>query len=99
MKQYIYGKNTILEALRGEKSVYTVYIQNNLKDNKIIELCKRKKVRFELVDKSEFIKKLGNVKHQGVMAEVKEYRYYSIDEILNSIPEGMPNGSETEGMT
>lgn len=88
MKQYIYGKNTILEALRGEKNVYTVYIQNNLKDNKIIELCKRKKVRFELVDKSEFIKKLGNVKHQGVMAEVKEYRYYSIDEILNSIPEG-----------
>lgn len=68
--------------------MYTVYIQNNLKDNKIIELCKRKKVRFELVDKSEFIKKLGNVKHQGVMAEVKEYRYYSIDEILNSIPEG-----------
>ena len=88
MKQYIYGKNTILEALRGEKSVYTVYIQNNLKDNKIIELCKRKKVRFELVGKSEFIKKLGNVKHQGIMAEVKEYRYYSIDEILNSIPEG-----------
>ena len=42
----------------------------------------------KLVDKSEFIKKLGNVKHQGVMAEVKEYRYYSIDEILNSIPEG-----------
>ena len=68
--------------------MYTVYIQNNLKDNKIIELCKRKKVRFELVDKSEFIKKLGNVKHQGIMAEVKEYRYYSIDEILNSIPEG-----------
>lgn len=65
-----------------------MYIQNNLKDNKIIELCKRKKVRFELVDKSEFIKKLGNVKHQGIMAEVKEYRYYSIDEILNSIPEG-----------
>ena len=80
--------NKAYEALRGEKSVYTVYIQNNLKDNKIIELCKRKKVRFELVDKSEFIKKLGNVKHQGVMAEVKEYRYYSIDEILNSIPEG-----------
>ena len=88
MKQYIYGKNTILEALKGEKSVYTVYIQNNVKDNKIIELCKRRKVRFELVDKSEFIKKLGNVTHQGVMAEVEEYRYYSVDEILNSIPEG-----------
>ncbi|WP_455683207.1 23S rRNA (guanosine(2251)-2'-O)-methyltransferase RlmB [Thomasclavelia sp.] len=88
MKQYIYGKNTILEALKGEKSVYTVYIQNNVKDNKIIELCKKRKIRFELVNKSEFIKKLGNVAHQGVMAEAEEYRYYSIDEILDSIPEG-----------
>ena len=33
MKQYIYGKNTILEALKGDKSVYTVYVQNNAKDN------------------------------------------------------------------
>ena len=41
MKQYIYGKNTILEALKGEKRVYTVYVQNNFKDNKIIELCKK----------------------------------------------------------
>lgn len=43
MKQYIYGKNTILEALKGDKSVYTVYVQNNAKDNGIIEQCKRKK--------------------------------------------------------
>ena len=86
MKQYIYGKNTILEALKGEKSVYTVYIQNNVKDNKIMELCKKKKIHVKIVDKSEFIKKLGKVTHQGVMAEVEEYRYYSIDEILNDIP-------------
>ena len=88
MKQYIYGKNTIVEALKGEKSVYAVYVQNNMKDNKIIELCKRKKVQLKVVDKSEFIKKLGNVTHQGIMAEVEEYRYYSVDEILNSVPQG-----------
>lgn len=87
MKQYIYGKNTIIEALKGEKSVYTVYIQNNVKDSKIFELCKRKKINLKMVDKSEFIKKLGNVSHQGFMAEVEEYRYYSIDEILDGIPE------------
>lgn len=88
MKQYIYGKNTIIAALKGEKSVYTVYIQNNLKDSKIIELCKKRKVHLKMVDKSEFIKKLGNVTHQGVMAEVEEYRYFSINEILDAIPEG-----------
>ena len=86
MKQYIYGKNTILEALKGKKSVYAVYIQNNAKDSRIIELCKKKKVHVKIVDKSEFIKKLGNVSHQGVMAEIEEYRYYSIDEMLNDIP-------------
>lgn len=86
MKQYIYGKNTIIEALKGKKSVYTVYIQNSMKDNKIIDLCKKKKVDIKVVDKSEFIKKLGNVAHQGVMAEVEEYRYYSVDEILKNIP-------------
>ena len=88
MKQYIYGKNTILEALKGEKSIYTVYIQDSIKDNRIIELCKKKKIRIKIIDKSEFIKKLGNVRHQGVMAEIDEYRYYSIDEILASIPSG-----------
>lgn len=88
MKQYIYGKNTIIAALKGEKSVYTVYIQNNLKDSKIIELCKKRKVHIKMVDKSEFIKKLGNVTHQGVMAEVEEYRYFSINEILDATPEG-----------
>ena len=71
MKQYIYGKNTILEALKGDKSVYTVYVQNNAKDNGIIEQCKRKKIPFKIVDKSEFIKKLGNVSHQGVMRKLK----------------------------
>lgn len=86
MKQYIYGKNTIIEALKGKKSVYTVYMQNSTKDNKIIDLCKKKKVDIKVVDKSEFIKKLGNVAHQGVMAEVEEYRYYSVDEILKNIP-------------
>ena len=47
MKQYIYGKNTILEALKGEKSIYTVYIQDSIKDNRIIELCKKKKIRIK----------------------------------------------------
>ena len=43
MKQYIYGRNTILEALKGEKRVCTVYIQNSIKDNRILELCKKRK--------------------------------------------------------
>ncbi|MFQ6792835.1 23S rRNA (guanosine(2251)-2'-O)-methyltransferase RlmB [Thomasclavelia sp.] len=88
MKQYIYGKNTILEALKGDKRVYAVYVQNNFKDNKIIELCQKRNVPCHQVNKNEFIKKIGNVTHQGVMASIEGYRYYSIDEIINAIPKG-----------
>lgn len=87
MKQYIYGKNTVQEALRGS-NVYTVYMQNNNKDNKIFELCKKKRIPLEFVDKKFFEKQIGKVVHQGVMACVESYRYYTIDEILNTIPSG-----------
>ena len=90
MKQYIYGKNPIMEALKGA-SVYKIYMLNGHKDQKIFDLCKRNQIPLEFVDKKEFDKKVGKVVHQGVMAYIENYRYYSIDEILNSIqPEKQP---------
>ena len=29
MEQYIYGKNTVLEALKGDKEVYKLYLITN----------------------------------------------------------------------
>ena len=64
---------------------------NGHKDQKIFDLCKRNQIPLEFVDKKEFDKKVGKVVHQGVMAYIENYRYYSIDEILNSIqPEKQP---------
>lgn len=86
MKQYIYGKNPIGEAIKGA-SVYQVYMLNGNKDQKIFELCKKNQIPLTFVDKKEFDKKVGKVAHQGVMACIETYRYYSIDEILAAIPE------------
>lgn len=85
MRQYIYGKNTVLEALKGDK-VYIVYIQNNIHDQQLLKLCKKKNVSVSIVDKKFFKQKVGNVVHQGIMAEIEAYRYYTIEEILASIP-------------
>ena len=81
MKQYIYGKNPIMEALKGA-SVYKIYMLNGHKDPKIFDICKRNQIPLEFVDKKEFDKKVGKVVHQGVMAYIENYRYYTIDEIL-----------------
>ena len=60
MKQYIYGKNPIMEALKGA-SVYKIYMLNGHKDQKIFDLCKRNQIPLEFVDKKEFDKKVGKV--------------------------------------
>lgn len=86
MKQYIYGKNPIMEALKGA-SVYKVYMLNGNKDQKIFNLCRTYQVPLEFVDKKEFDRKVGKVVHQGVMAYVENYHYYSVNEILSAIPE------------
>ncbi|MFV0394755.1 MAG: 23S rRNA (guanosine(2251)-2'-O)-methyltransferase RlmB [Coprobacillaceae bacterium] len=88
MKQYIYGKNTILEALKGDKNIFTVYLLKNTKDPKVEELCRRKRISIEYVDKQFFIKQVGNVVHQGIMATMQEYQYSDIDAILHSVPKG-----------
>ena len=104
MKQYIYGKNPIMEALKGA-SVYKIYMLNGHKDPKIFDICKRNQIPLEFVDKKEFDKKVGKVVHQGVMAYIENYRYYTIDEILKDIPENkqplllMLDGSEGFGMS
>ena len=86
MGQYIYGKNTVIESLKGEKLVYQVYMLKNAKDDKIIALANKKRVDIQFVTKHQLFEMVGKVVHQGVAAHVEGYEYSSIDEILSSIP-------------
>lgn len=47
MRQYIYGKNTVLQSLKGDKPVYEIYLMKNVKDDKLISLAKAKNVKDE----------------------------------------------------
>ena len=49
MRQYIYGKNTVIEALKGSKPVYQVYMMKNVKDDKIIALAKSKNAKVNII--------------------------------------------------
>lgn len=89
MRQYIYGKNTVIEALKGNKPVYQVYMMKNVKDDKIISLAESKNAKVNIVAQKNTLNDLvGHVVHQGVVAQVEGYDYYSIDEIVDSIPHG-----------
>ena len=89
MRQYIYGKNTVLESLKGDKPVYQVYMMKNMKDDKIISLAKSKNAKVNIcTHKGELNDLVGSVVHQGIVAQVEGYDYYSVDEIVKAIPQG-----------
>lgn len=89
MRQYIYGKNTVLESLKGDKPVYQVYMMKNVKDEKIISLAKSKNAKINIVSHKGVLNDLvGNVVHQGIVAQVEGYGYSSIQEMIQSIPAG-----------
>lgn len=88
MRQYIYGKNTVLESLKGDKPVYQVYMLKNVKDDKLIALSKAKNAKINIVPKGVLNDLVGNVVHQGIVAQVEGYDYYAIDEIIDAIPQG-----------
>lgn len=89
MREYIYGKNTVYESLKGDKPVYQVYVMKNVKDEKLIALAKAKNAQVNIVSHKGVLNDLvGNVVHQGVVAQVEGYQYYSVDEIVSAIPRG-----------
>jgi RNA methyltransferase, trmH family, group 3 len=88
VKEWIYGKNTVRELLTGPRQVYEVMIQNQSKNDDIVKLCRKNNIKMRMTDKNGFIKLVGNVNHQGVMALIDGYDYTPLEDIVRNIPEG-----------
>jgi 23S rRNA (guanosine2251-2'-O)-methyltransferase len=88
VKEWIYGKNTVRELLTGPRPVYEVMILNQSKNDDIVKLCRKNNIKMRMTDKNGFIKLVGNVNHQGVMALIDGYDYTPLEDIVRNIPEG-----------
>ena len=82
MKNFIFGKNTIANALEHNDSLKRVLVSSSFKDNRIFKLLKNKKVSYRIVSQNEINSLVGNVNHQGVIAEIEEYKYISLEELI-----------------
>ena len=75
---YIYGKNASKEALQKEK-IKQAFLYKNFKEKELLTLLENKNVKITYLDKYELDKKQkGN--HQGIILEVEDYKYYSLDD-------------------
>ena len=82
MKNFIFGKNTIANALEHNDSLKRVLVSSSFKDDRIFKLLKNKKVSYRIISQNEINSLVGNVNHQGVIAEIEEYKYISLEELI-----------------
>lgn len=81
----IEGKNAVREALIAGKSIDKLYILKGYTDNvvqNIIDMARDKNARILFVDKGALDKLTPN-KHQNVVAEIAEFSYSELSEILD----------------
>ena len=78
---YIYGKNASKDAILKE-NIKKAFVYKNFKENEIITLLKNKNVKTEYLEKYE-LDKIQKGNHQGIILEVEDYKYYSLDDITD----------------
>ncbi len=75
----VYGRNPVREALRGPRSVARVWATKNTLREPWLQVAGG---RVFTVDAAEIERRCGFEAHQGICAEVSEYRYADAGELL-----------------
>jgi 23S rRNA (guanosine2251-2'-O)-methyltransferase len=83
---YIKGRNSVLEALRGERPLKGIIFAQNIKSNNDIldikKMAEKKNIKCSFSDYKWLYEKAGD-NHQGVVAVVEDYVYSDTDELID----------------
>jgi 23S rRNA (guanosine2251-2'-O)-methyltransferase len=86
MSEHLTRRNTVLEALRGDRrEVLRLWLQKGLDrqfTQPIFDAAKRRSIPIELADKGKLSQLAQSSAHQGVVLEVGPYQYAEVGEIL-----------------
>lgn len=83
----IEGRNCVLEALRSENVTVNTLICEKGKNDSITALARQKGVKIQYVEKSVLDKESLEGKHQGYVADVTEFSYCEVEDILAAAPQ------------
>ena len=74
----LYGRNPFKET--DPKKIKKVYINKNISNKDILDYLREQKIKFDIVD-NKFLDKLTPLNHQGLVFEVYDYEYYTMDSV------------------
>jgi len=87
MADKLAGINSIMEAIQGRRKVHKIFIQEGKGGKKIDELiqtAKKKGIYYQYVEKQRLDQMYTQANHQGVVAQVEDFEYASLEEILEA---------------
>ncbi len=89
MENLIFGRNSVIEAIKAGRSINKIYLldggDNSIK--KIFALAKENKIVVEFVSRAKLDKICTEKNHQGVVAQAAAVQYSTLEEILNFVAE------------
>lgn len=80
----VYGKNVIREAVFAKRPIFRLWLDDKFTDTHFLNFLKDRGVSFERTPKGELNRMTDNQVHQGVVADVKDYDYKELQEILDT---------------
>lgn len=79
----VFGKNVAKEVIDSKKEIKKVYLSKQFDDEKLIKYFEDNNIKINRMDKRILDQKFkGN--NQGIALEIEDYKYISIDEVLNT---------------
>ena len=77
----VYGKNVVNEILNGKTKIYKVFLDNNYKDEEILNKIDKRGLKKFHIDKNKLDKMCGSSTNQGSAMDIEEFNYYDIKAI------------------
>lgn len=86
----LYGKRPVTERLRAApRTIRALYIQQGIDNPEVVQAAKASNCSFTSLGKNDFAKLAGDAHAQGVLAEVNDFQYASLEELF-ARPEPRP---------
>ena len=81
--EVVAGRNPVMEALKGEREVERVFIaEGSERIEPLVAVAREQGVIVDFVKKDRIDAMAPGEKHQGVVAKVSEYRYASMEDVM-----------------
>lgn len=85
---FVEGRNPVIESIKNNREIDKIMIANSAKEGsikKIIGMAKEKNLVIQYVEKQKLDEISESHAHQGVIAQVSEYKYADLDEVLENV--------------